>query len=98
MRCLNVIPITFPFMLLRPIITEKTSKQGEGQYVFHVLRNGNKIEIQKEVKRLFKVDVEKVRIINTPSKKRRLGRFNGEKPGVKKAIVVLKKGQKITSL
>lgn len=82
-------------MLLRPIITEKTTKQGEGQYVFVVERRENKIEVKKELERLYKVEVRKVGIINTPGKIRRLGRFIGKKPGIKKAVVILKKGQKI---
>ena len=85
-------------MLLYPIITEKTSKQGGGQYVFAVDQRGNKIEIKKEVERLYNVSVGKVHIINTPSKKRKLGRFQGERSGVKKAIVILKKGEKISAL
>jgi len=84
-------------MLLRPIITEKTTKLGEGQYVFACEERENKIEIAKKVASLYKVKVKKVRIINTSSKVRRLGRFEGVKPGIKKAVVILEKGQKITN-
>ncbi len=84
-------------MLLQLIISEKTAKQGEGCYVFSVTRRTNQIEVKKEIERLYRVKVKKVQIINTPSKKRRLGKFVGARPGIKKAIVILKEGQKISA-
>jgi len=83
--------------ILHPIISEKASaKQGENQYIFAVERRANKVEIKKAFERLYKVAIKNVRIINTASKKRRLGKFEGRKAGIKKAIVALKKGEKIT--
>ncbi len=85
-------------LLLQPIVSEKTAKQGSGCYVFRVQKRVNQIEVKKEIERLYRVKVKKVQIINTPSKKRRLGKFVGVRPGIKKAIVVLKEGQKISAL
>lgn len=73
-------------------------KQGESQYMFAVEQRTNKTEVKKAIQRLYKVGVKSVRIINTPSKKRRLGKFEGRRAGIKKAIVSLKKGEKITVL
>ena len=42
-----------------------------------------------------KVDVLKVRTMNVRGKKKRMGRFAGQRPDWKKAIVTLKKGQTI---
>jgi large subunit ribosomal protein L23 len=79
-----------------PHITEKASDlTNYNQYVFKVYKNANKTEIKKAVEQVYKVNVVDVKIINVKEKKRRLGRFEGVKPGFKKAIVKLKEGQKI---
>ena len=42
-------------IIVRPVITEKTSRQMElGQYTFEVLPKANKIEIRKAVEEVFK--------------------------------------------
>ena len=83
-------------IIIRPILTEKARELSEkGQYVFEVSKLANKNEIKKAIEKLFKVKVEKVRIIKLPEKPRRFGRIFGEKGGIKKAIVKLKEGQKI---
>lgn len=78
-------------------ISEKATrlKTDHNQYIFEVDSRANKPELQKEVEKEFKVDVEKINIVNTPSKPRRRGRFVGKKAGFKKAIVKLQSGQKI---
>ncbi len=85
-------------VILRPIVTEKTSlmKEGGNQYVFEVARSANKIEIAKAVELLFKVKVVSVRIMNMEGKKRRLGRFAGKRPDWRKAIVKLNPKDKIS--
>jgi large subunit ribosomal protein L23 len=83
-------------IILRPIITEKGGLlEGYGQYLFKVTKNANKVEIKKAVEKLYKVKVNKVNVISVPSKFRRVGEHEGRKPGFKKAIVTLKKGDKI---
>jgi len=80
-------------------ISEKATDLAEkGQYVFKVFSKANKIEIKKAIENLYGVDVLTVNIIRVPSKKRRLGRVSGFKKGYKKAIVKIKKGQKIDIL
>ena len=86
-------------ILREPHITEKATELSEaGQYIFKVWPNVNKIQIRKAVEQIYGVDVANVRTINIPSKKRRLGRTEGKKKGYKKAIVSVKKGQKIEIL
>jgi len=58
-------------------------------------RRANKIEIGKAVEELFGVHVLKVRTINVPGKPKRLGRYEGRRPGWKKAIVTLAEGETI---
>ena len=83
-------------IILRPHITEKGSAMGaENKYVFRVSGNANKTEIKKAIARLYKVGVAKVRVLQAPPKYRRVGRYEGQKPGFKKAIVTLKEGSKI---
>ena len=90
----------FSFEVLKaPHVTEKASDLTEkNQYVFEVWPSTNKIEIKKAVHQLYGVDAIRVQIINIHSKERRVGRTIGTKKGYKKAIVTLKKGQKIEIL
>ncbi len=86
-------------VVISPLISEKaTDLHGRGHYVFKVKKHANKVEVRKAVANLYGVTVAGVRIINVPKKSRRLGRFKGYKSGYKKAIVSLKKGDKIELL
>ena len=83
-------------IIKRPIITEKSyDLMNENKYTFEVDKKANKIEIKKAVEVLFSVKVEKVNVINVSSKKRRVGRYEGFTPSMKKAIITLAKGQTI---
>jgi large subunit ribosomal protein L23 len=83
-------------IIIRPIITEKTTKLkfDYNLLCFEVDERANKIEIKKAVEKLFNVKVDSVRIVHVKPKKKRLGRFEGKRPGWKKAYVKLKKGEK----
>jgi len=82
--------------ILKPIITEKTmSDATKGKYTFKVAKS-SKPQIAQEIEKTFKVNVQKVNIINTkPENKLIKGRFKATIKPYKKAIVTLKKGQKI---
>ncbi len=82
-----------------PHISEKaTDLVKQNKYVFKVWPKTNKIEIKKMIKNIYNVDVLDVKIINSRRKKKRIGRIMGWKSGFKKAIVKIKKGQKIEIL
>jgi len=90
-------------ILKNPRVSEKSALLTEAnQYVFNVFPKANKIEIKRAVEKLYNVTVERVRVINIPPKKRRLGRTEGFRKGLKtgyrKAIVALKKGQTIDTM
>jgi len=86
-------------VLKKPHVTEKaTDLSGKNQYIFEIFKNANKSEVKKAVESLFGVNVFSVRIINVPRKRRRRGILRGWKKGYKKAIVTIKKGQKIEIL
>jgi len=83
-------------VLRSPHVTEKASLLAEeNKYVFNVSQRSNKIEIKKAVEGLYGVKVVNVNIIKIKRKKKRVGRNFGWKKGYKKAIVEIKKGQKI---
>tara|TARA_B100000003_G_C10728058_1_gene289807 strand:- start:140 stop:433 length:294 start_codon:yes stop_codon:yes gene_type:complete len=79
-----------------PIITEKATILSEqNKTVFRVHDKANKKSIKKNIEKLFKVNVIKINIVNQKAKlKFRQGK-RAYKPGYKKAIVTLKKGQSI---
>lgn len=82
--------------LKQPLISEKaTFLEEQGKYIFKVLERTNKREIKKAIEDIYRIKVDKVNIMNTKGKKRRIGQVEGKKPGYKKAIVTLKKGDKI---
>ena len=80
----------------QPIITEKATVLSEqNKTVFRVHSGANKNSIKKNIEKLFKVTVIKVNIINTKMKNKiKQGKLSS-KPGYKKAIITLKKGQSI---
>ncbi len=85
-------------VLQKPVITEKSMKQTEGGlYTFMVEKRFKKPEIIKAVVEKFKVDVIGIKTINVKDKVRlqrsRKGFFT--QSGYKKAMVLLKTGQKI---
>ena len=83
-------------VLRSPRITEKSSVASEkGVYIFRVAYKASKPEVKKAVEELYKVRVEKVNMINVPSRVRRLGRKIGRRPGYRKALVKISQGQKI---
>jgi large subunit ribosomal protein L23 len=83
-------------IIRRPLITEKSSVQREGQNIlaFEVDGRANKIEIQKAVETQFKVKVAEVRVANCHGKVRRQGRYAGRRADWKKAYVRLAAGEK----
>jgi large subunit ribosomal protein L23 len=85
-------------ILLRPLINEKSMLLIKGDfYTFEVVKDATKAQIKKIVSEKFKVDVLDVRTVNLKGKKKsqRSRRAYYMEPNVKKAIVKVKKGQKI---
>lgn len=84
-------------IILRPRITEKSGVMGESQniYTFEVAQNATKDTVARAIKALYKVTPTKVRVINLPAKKVFVRGQKGTQSAVKKALVYLKKGDKI---
>lgn len=84
-------------ILIRPVMTEKSLQgEGRGHYTFFVASAANKVEIKEAIKELYGVMPTRVRIQNTEGKRVRFGRNMGRRNDMKKAIVVLPKGQTIS--
>ena len=83
--------------ILRPRITEKSGLAGESQniYTFEVAKNSTKHTIAQEIKSLYQVTPEKITIVNLPARKVFVRGRKGTQSAVKKAMVYLKKGDKI---
>ncbi len=84
-------------IIRRPVITEKGTnlKDQSNQIVFEVDARSNKSEIKKAVEKIFKVKVLAVNTQNRLGKPKRLGRHMGRRKHWKKAIVTLKKGDRV---
>lgn len=86
-------------VLKRPLVfTEKLTlwrEEGFNKVMFEVARETNKHEIKRAVESLFNVTVTKVNTVIIRGSSRRVGRLQGKRPNVKKAIVTLKPGDEI---
>lgn len=84
-------------IIKQPIITESSMKlvQEQNSYTFKVDNKANKVEIKKAIETIYKVTVLSVRTVNVHPKPKTMGRHSGYKSAYKKAIIQLKKGQKI---
>ena len=87
-------------VLKKPLITEKVSTLNEsGKYGFIVDKLANKVDIKKEVEKLYGVTVESVNTMRYQGKKK--SRFtkskvvSGRSAGYKKAIVTVADGEVI---
>ena len=85
-------------MLKRPIVTEQSMKLSQtGFYTFEVAKALNKRQIAQIVAKKFEVDVLSVRTISVAGKRKTQRSRKGfyTTASMKKAIVEVKKGQKI---
>jgi large subunit ribosomal protein L23 len=84
-------------VIKRPLFTEKGSnlKETENKLLIEVSRDANKMEIKKALEEIFKVKVEKISTIRVRGKWKRYGRSVGRRPDRKKALITLKKGEKL---
>jgi len=83
--------------LRRPVITEKSYKAtgDANQYTFRVATDATKAQVKSAVEAIFDVKVEKVQVINMPSKEKRRGAHVGTRSGYRKAIIRLVEGQSL---
>ncbi|UCB53738.1 MAG: 50S ribosomal protein L23 [Thiotrichales bacterium] len=78
-------------ILLAPHVSEKSTLLADekNQHVFRVATDASRSEVKQAVEELFKVKVDKVRILNVKGKTKRFGGRLGKRSGVRKAYVTL---------
>ena len=84
-------------IIIRPLITEKTSIQKEdyNQVSFEVDRRANRVEIRRAIEKIFNFRVADVRTMQIKGKVKQRGRVVGKRRDWKKAIVKLMPGERI---
>ena len=84
-------------VLLAPHISEKSTLLAEekNQHVFRVAPDATKSEVKTAVEQIFKVKVERVRILNTRGKAKRFGGRLGKRSDTRKAYITLAAGNDI---
>ena len=87
-------------ILIKPLLTEKVTRQQEGQekVTFMVARRATKHDIARAVEHALGVHVEKVNVLHVRGKVRRMGQIVGKAPDWKKAVITLRKGEKVELL
>ena len=82
--------------ILSPLVTEKSTNLSEqNKIIFKVPSKANKVNLKKNIEKIFKVNVTKINIINKKSKIKTTRGKKVKVSGFKKAIVTIKKGQNI---
>jgi large subunit ribosomal protein L23 len=83
-------------LIISPQITEKATALSEfNKVVFKVRKDVGKQAIKKIIEKIFKVNITKINTINIKGKTKLVKGKKSYKPGFKKAILTLKKGQSI---
>jgi large subunit ribosomal protein L23 len=83
-------------VLLAPVVSEKSySLIEDRKYSFRVHQDAHKTQVRQAVEELFNVKVVRVNIAKVQPKPKRRGFHRGTKPGWKKAIVQLQRGDTI---
>lgn len=85
-------------IIISPLITEKSMVDASaGKFTFRVTKSANKNQIKEEIEKRFKVNVVHISTNILKGKKIRVGARRAEKSvsNTKKAIVTVKKGEKI---
>ena len=82
-----------------PVVSEKAfSGMERGVYSFWVAPKASKVEIKDAIQKAFEVRVVGISTMNVRGKRKRMGRFMGQRSDRKKAVVRLADGQKIEAL
>jgi large subunit ribosomal protein L23 len=88
-------------IIIKPIVTEKVTKESEvlNRFGFEVNRKANKIEIKKAVEATYGVNVVSVNTMNVrpdrTTKYTKSGLISGKTNAIKKAIVQVQEGETI---
>lgn len=88
-----------PYVVIAPVITEKSLRMAkeENAFTFYVAPSADKTEIKKAIEAGFNVTVKDIKTVRVPGKLKRTGskRRPAQQADRKKAIIVLPAGEKI---
>lgn len=83
-------------VLLRPIVTEKTTRGGQdSQYTFEIRLTATKAQVRQSIRELYGIKPLAVNISRLPSQAVRFGRTRGRTVSRKKATVTVPRGKTI---
>jgi large subunit ribosomal protein L23 len=87
-------------ILRQPVVTEKSyaATGVANQYTFRVDTEATKSQVKAAIEAIFEVQVERVQVINMPSKPKRRGQNMGKRSGYRKAVVRLAEGQTLEAV
>ncbi|MDX8407455.1 MAG: 50S ribosomal protein L23 [Mariprofundaceae bacterium] len=87
-------------VLRQPVVTEKSyaATGAANQYTFRVDREATKTQVKAAIEAIFEVQVDRVQVINMPSKPKRRGQHTGSRSGYRKAVVRLAEGQTLETV
>ena len=84
-------------LIIRPLVTEKVTalREKHNQVALRVRSDANRVEVKRAVEATLNVKVARVNMMTVHGKVKRLGRYQNQRPSWKKAIVILKPGEKL---
>ncbi len=84
-------------LIIRPLVTEKVTglREKHNQVALRVRMDANRLEIKRAVETTLNVKVARVNVMTVHGKVKRLERYQSQRPSWKKAIVILKPGEKL---
>lgn len=86
-------------IIIKPIVTEKSMQAGgPSKFTFMVAKSATKNDIRRAMKESFSVNVVSISTSKIKGKRKRIGtrRVETVETATKKAIIMLKKGEKIS--
>lgn len=88
------------FTLIHPVISEKnTDQEAMHKYTFTVTKDSTKKTIKEDVEKFFKgIKVEQINVLRLPGRTKRTRSGTRKTSAIKRAVVTIKKGQKIDIL
>lgn len=90
-------------MKITPVITEKSYRNAAGDkknsrlFTFSIDPTQNKLQVIKEIERIFAVNILKAQVLNRQGKVKKFKNINGKTSLDKRIIVKLKPGQSISA-
>ena len=84
-------------IIIKPVVTEKSMQGSGGTFTFIVAKSASKMDIKRALKENFGVNAVSVSTSTIKGKRKRIGqrRVEVSESAEKKAIILLKKGEKI---